>query len=476
MLVEREGSRRVVRAADRLAEAAGLRVGLPAAKAQAMVPGLAVLESDAPGDAEALGRLALWALRFSPVVAADPPDGLVMEITGTEHLHGDEEALLRRLADRLAASGVEARAAVADTWGAAHAAARHSGARLAIVAAGETRQGIEALPVASLRLDPAHLPELRHLGLVRVRDLLAQPRAGLARRFGSRTLRRLDQALGHVPEPIEPVREPVPVEVRRVFAEPISARETIDRHLSALMARLCATMEERRLGARRLDLLVGRVDNTRQALRVGTGRPVRDPAHLLRLFAERLGSVDPGFGIETMRLCATGTEPLAERQIESGAGEAEPREADLSALIDILATRVGERHVYRFAPAESDVPERSVRRVEALSPDDGSSWHDRWPRPARLLARPRPIQTLALLPDHPPASFTLAGTRHRVTRADGPERVFGEWWRTERETALSRDYFRVETDGGERYWIFRAGDGERAETGSGAWFLHGVFG
>ncbi|SDN70521.1 protein ImuB [Aureimonas jatrophae] len=476
MLVEREGNRRIVRAADRLAEAAGLRVGLPAAKAQAMVPGLAVLETDARGDAEALERLALWALRFSPVVAADPPDGLVMEITGTEHLHGDEEALLRCLVDRLHASGLEARAAVADTWGAAHAAARHSGARLAIVAPGETRQGIEPLPVEALRLDPAHLPELRHLGLVRIGDLLRQPRAGLARRFGSPTLRRLDQALGSVPEPIEPVRESAPVEVRRVFAEPISARETIDRHLAILMGRLCADMEARRLGARRLDLLFGRVDNTRQVLRVGTGRPVRDPAHLLRLLAERLGTVDPGFGIETMRLAATGTEPLAERQIATDLGEEAPGTVDLSALVDILATRVGERRVYRFAPAQSDVPERSVRRVEALAPDDGASWHDRWPRPGRLLPRPRPIQTLALLPDHPPASFTLAGTRHRVTRADGPERVFGEWWRTERETALSRDYFRVETEGGERYWIFRAGDGERTETGSGAWFLHGVFG
>lgn len=476
MLVERVGNRRLLRAVDRLAEEAGLRAGMPAAKAQAMVPGLAVLEADARGDDEALRRLALWALRFSPVVAADPPDGLVLDVGGTDLLHGDEEALLKRLLDRLAASGLEARAASADTWGAAHAAARHAGARIAIVAPGKTRRGIEALPVASLRLEMAHLPELRHLGLARVGDLVAQPRAALARRFGPALLRRLDQAMGDLPEPIEPVREDVPVEVRRVFAEPISARETIDRHLGTLMGRLCAQMEARRLGARRLDLLIVRVDNTHQALRVGTGRPVRDPVHLLRLFAERLGGVDPGFGIETLRLCATGTEPLAERQIGTDLDEDGTGEADLSALVDILVTRVGERHVYRFAPAESDVPERSVRRVEALSPDDGASWHDRWPRPARLLARPRPIQTLALLPDHPPASFTLRDVRYRVTRADGPERVFGEWWRSEREVALSRDYFRVETEGGERYWIYRAGDGERGETGSGAWFLHGVFG
>ena len=82
---------------------------------------------------------------------------------------------------------------------------------------------------------------------------------------------------------------------------------------------------------------------------------------------------------------------------------------------------------------------------------------------------------ISLLPDHPPVSFTWRGIRRRVKRADGPERVFGEWWKGDAELVAVRDYFRVEDDAGERFWIFRAGDGEHAATGSQGWFVHGIF-
>lgn len=86
------------------------------------------------------------------------------------------------------------------------------------------------------------------------------------------------------------------------------------------------------------------------------------------------------------------------------------------------------------------------------------------------------IETVALLPDYPPVSFSWRGIRRRVARADGPERVFGEWWKRDAELAAVRDYFQVEDEAGERYWIFRAGDGEDAATGTHRWFLHGIFG
>jgi protein ImuB len=145
-------------------------------------------------------------------------------------------------------------------------------------------------------------------------------------------------------------------------------------------------------------------------------------------------------------------------------------------LIDILSNRVGETRLYRFAPVASDVPERSVQRVAAASPDTGGGWPTHWPRPARLLAPPEPIETVALLPDHPPVNFTWRGSRRRVRRADGPERVFGEWWKRDAELIAVRDYFQVEDDAGERFWIFRAGDGEDAATGSHRWYMHGIFG
>jgi protein ImuB len=258
------------------------------------------------------------------------------------------------------------------------------------------------------------------------------------------------------------------------FAEPIGAPETIARYVAKLTGKLCQELELRGLGARRLDLLFGLVDNRVQAIRVGTAQPVRDVKRLTRLLCDKIEKVDPGFGIEIMRLAATAAEPFATKQTISSLVD-EP-EADISGLIDILSNRVGENRLYRFAPVASDLPERSVQRVAAAAPDSGDGWPAHWPGPARLLAPPESIETVALLPDHPPVSFTWRGSRRRVRRADGPERVFGEWWKRDAELIAVRDYFQVEDDAGDRFWIFRAGDGEDAATGSHKWFLHGIFG
>jgi protein ImuB len=121
------------------------------------------------------------------------------------------------------------------------------------------------------------------------------------------------------------------------------------------------------------------------------------------------------------------------------------------------------------------VPERAVKRVAPLAAPSGINWPPHWPRPSRLLDPPEQIETIALLPDHPPVSFTWRGLRRRVSRADGPERLFGEWWKSDNERLSVRDYFQVEDDLGERFWLFRAGDGEDPYTGSHAWFVHGIF-
>ena len=322
------------------------------------------------------------------------------------------------------------------------------------------------LPLEALRLPAAMASDLRLLGFERIGDLLALPRAPLARRFGPELTRRIDQALGKLAEPIEPVRPPDLIEARRAFAEPIGAAETIARYIGKLAVELCAALEVKGLGARRLDLLCQRVDSRTQAVRIGTARPVADARRLTRLLCDRIETIDPGLGIEVMTLAATIAEPLVRRQTVSALVE-EPT-PDVSDLVDLLANRIGPQAVYRAAPFASDVPERSVCRVPALAPDTGTVWPGTWPRPARLLSRPEQINAVALLPDHPPVSFTWRGVRRRVKRADGPERVFGEWWKRDGELAAVRDYFRVEDEAGERYWIYRAGDGEDAGTGSTA--------
>lgn len=461
-------------AADTQARRLGIQPGMPASMAQALVAGLIVHDADPSADAQALDRLALWLLRrYAPVVATDPPDGLMIDVTGATHLHGGETATLADMVERLATVGITARIAVAGTYGAAHAMARFHPEPIAALAA-DNHEALVGLPVAALRLPRAMIDELRRLGFERVGELAATPRAPLALRFGTDVGRRLDQMFGRSGEPFDLVEAPELVRVRQAFAEPISAAETIARYIAKLVDQLCAKLEERGLGARKLDLLFYRVDNALQAVRVGTAKPLRDRKRMTRLLCDRIETVSPGFGIETMVLSAPLAEPLDYRAGLSNLVDVAV--ADISELIDVLANRVGDGSLYRLEPVASDVPERSARRVAALATESGSDWSGEWPRPSRLFNRPEPIETMALLPDHPPAAFTWRGTRRRVKRADGPERVFGEWWKRDAETAAVRDYFQVEDDAGERFWLFRSGDGEDPNTGAQNWFIHGIFG
>jgi protein ImuB len=473
VVIARRGSKRWISAADPTAAKLGLRVGMPASKAQAMVADLLMIDAAPAEDAAALERLALWALRqYSPVVAVDGADGLVIDTEGADHLQGGEDLLISGLVNRLRGHGLTARAAVSDTWGASHAIARLILAETTVVRVGNVAKAVVDLPIVALRLPAETIQGLRVLGIDTVGQLSAMPRAPLTLRFGPEAARRLDQLFGRVAEPIEPIRTPKLVEVFKSFAEPIGAPETIAKYVRRLVGQLSAKLAENGLGARRCDLVIHRVDNTRQHLRAGLAKPVRDPARLSKLLCDRIEKIDPGFGIEKLVLVAVFAEPLEERQVVSSLVEEEI--ADITPLVDILGNR-GHR-LFRVAPVASDVPERSVRRIPATAPDIGQTWANKWPRPSRLLAHPERIEVMALLPDQPPAVFTWRGKRRRVVRADGPERIFGEWWKRPREFQAVRDYFLVEDELGERYWVYRAGDGIDPETGSHLWFLHGVFG
>ena len=476
VLVQRIGNRRLVYAANGAARAAGLIPGIAVAQAQALVPELGIRDAEVEADAAALEKLGLWALRlYSPLVAVDAPDGLVIDTSGAAHLHGGEDAMLADMVARLAALSINARAAMADSWGAAHAFARASSRPVLVVPPGEGPALLQRLPIAFLRVPRDMVEQLRRLGFERVTDIASQPRAPLTQRFGPQLHQRLDQAFGRLREPIEPIRALELIEARRQFAEPIGASETLARYTGKLAAALCEMLVAKSVGIRRLDLLFHRVDSEVQAIRIGTARPNRDAKRLTRLLCDKLETIDPGFGVEAMSLCATLVENFETRQVRNSLLDEAP-DADVSSLVDILANRVGGEKLYRFAPVESDVPERSVARIAPASASTGKTWPLRQPRPVRLLRKPELIETMALLPDHPPVSFSWRGVRRRVKRADGPERIFGEWWKRDAENDAVRDYFQVEDEQGERFWIFRAGDGEHPETGAQSWYLHGIFG
>ena len=234
---------------------------------------------------------------------------------------------------------------------------------------------------------------------------------------------------------------------------------------------LCRQLERRGEGVRRLDLLVQRVDQKSACLRVGTAKANRDAAHLAKLFDECLQTIDPGFGIEEIVLVASKVEPLVDAQVQArGLGEEDAGEADIGQLVDRLGARIGMKKVYRLAPVQSLVPERMTRKIPALAPPTGSVWPENLPRPTRLLDPPEPVVATALLPDHPPAVFVWRKVRHKVVKADGPERITPEWW-SGAKGSFARDYYRVETEQGGRYWIFR--DAPTAE--GGRWWMHGFF-
>ncbi|TBZ41670.1 DNA polymerase Y family protein [Rhizobium leguminosarum bv. viciae] len=472
-VISKSGSKRWVSAADPAARKAGVRVGMPAAKAQALFQGLRMIDADPAADAVALERITMWALsQYSPIVAVDAPDGIVMDTEGADHLQGGEERMLTSIANRFRAKGLTTRVAIADTWGAANACARAISRETVIVPRGETIRAVEKLPISLLRLPEKIVGDLRTLGFKTIGELANTPRAPLTLRFGLEVGRRLDQMFGRTPEPIDPIRTVELVEVNRAFAEPIGAAETINKYAARLVVQLVDELQRRGLGVRRADLMVEKVDGTRQAIRAGTAKPARDVAWLTKLFKDRTEKIEPGFGIEKMTLVAVMAEPLEEAQKSSPLVEDEV--VDLTPLIDIYGNR-GQR-VYRVSPVASDVPERSVQRIGAASDPIEAAWVNHWRRPVRLLARPEQVDVMALLPDHPPVWIMWGGKRRKVKNADGPERIFGEWWERNSEMAAVRDYFVVEDDAGERLWIFRSGDGVDPETGNHRWFMHGIFG
>jgi protein ImuB len=450
------GPRREVVAAD----APPIRPGQPLGDARAIRPDAQLVEHAPEADRAFLDSLALWAMRFTPLVATDGTDGLVLDITGCAHLFGGEAALMRRVLDALARNGVPATGAIAGAPGCAAALARAGVGT--IVQEGDEAAAVADLPLSVLRLDPDLLAGLSRVGLRRLGEVRRQPRGPLARRFGHALLLALDEAAGEATRPISPIRRPPELEAARGFLEPLITREAIDLAADALLRELCARLLKAGRAARRFTLRAFRVDGAVQELALGTGLATRDAAHLSRLLSHKLERLEPGFGFDRMTLGAeeteafTGTQPGLSR--EAGA------EA-LAQLLDRLAQRVA---LWRLAPQASHWPEREVCRIPAFAPVALlEGWPIR-PRPVRLLRHPVSIGVMALLPDAPPSLIRLGERSRRVLSAEGPERLAAEWWREDRP---DRDYYRVEIEGGARLWLCRIGFGAEAR-----WWIHGYFG
>ncbi len=468
-----------IEAVDRTAAKLGLGPGLTLADARARVPSLAAATADPQADARLLKEIALFCGRFTPMVAIEPPDGLILDVTGCAHLFGGEASLSDRVVAALARRGVEARAALADGPDAARAFARFAGG--GIVPPGEAPALARRLPLAALELPAQTALALARAGLRRVGDLDALPPATLSARFGAGVRLKLDRLLGREERRITPLRPPPDCAAERRFPAPLLESTALMEALARLVADITRLLESRGRGGRLFEAIFFRTDGAVRSLRVETGRPCRDPALLLRLFRERMDAladpIDPGFGFDALRMEVPATEAFSPQEPDFDRRAA--GDSDLDALVDRLTARFGRDRVQRFTPVDTHDPRREARRVAALDAAgrEGEHWRPQDPgepplRPLQLFDPPQPVEVLAEVPDGPPLRFRWRRVLHEVARAEGPERIAPEWWRAP-ASMRERDYYRIEDTAGRRFWVFREGLYGGAEPPR--WFLHGLF-
>jgi len=469
VLTRRVGATQVVTYCCARAQAAGLAPGITLSQAQATRPGLLVLEQDPPRDQLTLERLARWALRLSPTVEPVAPAMLLADVTGCARLFGGEENIVRQAVGGLARLGFSARAAIADTVGAAWAVAVAGPDVCTVVPPEHASAHLAALPPAALRLDELTVARLADLGIRSIGDLLTLPRGTLTGRFGPQLVQRLRQALGEAPEPLTACRDEHAPQARTAFEAPLRTLAPLQYALGELLSAVAAQVEQRGRAVQRLDLVVYG-EHVPPAVRpVRLSRPSRSWEHIGRLLADRLAEVDLAPGIGGLLLVACETAPWQPGQgalFECG----DPRTDEaLGDLLDTLTGRLGHAAVLRPRLIDDHQPEFAFRYESVATAGCAGEEAPPGPRvparPTRLLARPVRVRAIALVPDGPPTWFHYVGREHVVLRAWGPERLETAWWRG---GDVRRDYFRVATEEGEHYWLFR-------ELHDGQWYVHGVF-
>jgi protein ImuB len=425
---------------------------------------------DSPADAKK--RILHWCNRYSPLVADDGFGGVVLDITGCAHLFGGEEPLLSNVQTRLRRAGYRVRGAIADSLGAAWALARYS--KQVIVGGSELPQALNPLPVEALRLPEEITRALRRVGLTTIGAFQKISRQALFTRFGSSVLLRLDQAFGQAEETITPYRRPAPYTTRRTLAEPIATTPAVEYVLVDLLKEICTRLQKDHAGARRLNLDCYRVDGVVAACGISTSKPVRSVTHLLRLFSEKLDTIDAGFGIETFVLSVLNFDRSDPGQLtlpQFDPDSLQNTEA-LDELIDRLGTRLGFQHVTRLRICESVLPEYAVEFRPVTEPQLPSAlWPEYRLRPVYWIDPPMHIEVATIHPAGSPVQFRLGRDIHRIVKAEGPERVTPEWWRMQPLNWEVRDYYRIEDDRGCRFWIYQ--ELHIPPSSTTRWFLRG---
>ena len=469
VLAAPDHGRMIVTALNVLAQSAGIFTGMAVADARALIPSLQVLD-DKPGlNTTLLTGIAEWCIRYTPSVAIDPPDGLILDVSGCAHLWGGEKEYLADIHKRFNNFGYNIRASIADTIGTAWAVARF-GKDSCIVESGQQVAALLSLPPTALRLESENVERLEKLGLRQVSHFINMPRPSLRRRFGQPLLQRLDQALGYEEEAIIPVRPIEPWQERLPCLEPIGTATGIEIALQQLLNALCQSLQRQQKGLRTATFTCYRIDGKIEKIAIGTHRPSHNSTHLFKLFENKIETIEPALGIELFTLDASKVEDLSPVQEKLWSNTGGLDAINLSELLDRIGGKVGAASIHRYVPDEHYWPEGSFKLASSINEPLQTTWKTGKPRPLQLLSKPELIDVTAPVPDYPPMLFRYKGILHRIIKADGPERIEQEWWLQEGQ---HRDYYVVEDEAGQRYWLFRSGHYDVAK--SYQWFMHGFF-
>lgn len=465
--------------------AAGLETGLSVPDAKARLPQLLCYPADKDKDREMLHHLARWAWRYSPRTGVDSDGlGIWIDMTGASHLRGGVQSALADMLHRLQQAELVVRGAAATDYAAAWALAHfHADADTAISCFGgyaERSQMLDQLDIQALRLEPDSVSGLIRSGLRQTGDIRHIGRRDLAMRFGMDVIMRLEQLYQGRAEKLIPIRSLPPVHVSITAAEPICGSEPVAQMVQSLITDMAAMLMQQEKQARRFEIGWQRSDGSVGMLHFQLSRPSNDIQIISRLCRDAPQHIQAEFGLDYGWMKAEGL--VDDRPVTAMLGT-DPdalAEIELDYLIDALAARLGPDKVQRAIPEPSWQIEKAEQRVAFAAADNK---HHDWevmpaqtlkaPRPVRLLSPAEAVQTISVLPDHPPHLLKWRKKHWKVIQATGPERIGPAWWDHTAQNSLSRDYYRLQLEEGPRIWVYREGLAERGDPLR--WYMQGFF-
>ncbi len=465
-LITQERNKQMIVNISYEAQHQGLRPNIPLADARIILPSLQTFKFHAQKEQKLLKAMAEWFIRYTPHVALNSPDGLFLDITGCT-VWKSEEQHVKEITEHFA-NKYHIKIGIADTLGAAWAIAHYTKGQIA--KPDEQLSHLLNLPPKALRLEEATLQRLAKLGFHSIDSFIHIAPSTLRRRFGDEINVRIGQALGHKPEAFEPITEPSPYQERLHCLEPIQTAKGIEIAIENLLENLCARLQKEDVGIRSATLSTFRLDGKLQQISIGTNQPSIHIKHLFKLFELKIKQIEPDLGIELFIMEITKVEALAKQQEALWQAQAQTDLGEIAELLDRISIKAGKNAIRRYLPQEHHWPENSIKAVTDLKEQPETEWPMHKPRPTVLLNQPEPIQVSVPIPDYPPMTFTYKGEIHRIAKADGPERIEQEWWLSE---GKHRDYYQVEDEKGQRYWLFRSGHYDSKITAQ--WFIHGFF-